>query len=293
MDWFWLAIISALLSAFAAITQKKVLFKLSALDFSLIVSFLVLIISIPLFKYVNYSALSSSALIWLFVKAVINGVAFLCVMTALKNLEISRAIPIMGSSPVLVALLAFIFIGERLTGYETIGILLVVFGIYILELKKNESYLTPFSVFIKSKYHKVLLIALILISFSAMLDKFILKEFKLPPMTFLAFQHLFFFIIFLVLWISVNKSINIKPVIQSAGKSTILLVVLIAFITIGYRWFQIEATILAPVGLVISLKRLSVLFAAVIGGKIFNDKDYFRKVIAAILIVAGAMFIIE
>lgn len=292
MDWFWLAIISALLSAFAAITQKKVLFKLSALDFSLIVSFLVLIISIPLFSYVNYSALSSTALIWLFFKAVINGLAFLCVMTALKNLEISRAIPIMGSSPVLVALLAFIFIGERLTGYETIGILLVVVGIYILELKKQESYLTPFTVFVRSKYHKILLAALILISFSAMLDKFILKEFKLPPMTFLAFQHLFFFIIFLVIWISVNKSVNIKPVLKSAGTSTILLVVLIAFITIGYRWFQIEATILAPVGLVISLKRLSVLFAAVIGGKIFNDKDYFRKVVAAILIVAGAMFII-
>lgn len=293
MDWFWLAIISALLSAFAAITQKKVLFKLSALDFSLIVSFLILIISIPLFSYVNFSALSSTALIWLFVKAVINGLAFLCVMTALKNLEISRAIPIMGSSPVLVALLAFIFIGETLTGFETVGILLVVVGIYVLELKKQESYLTPFTIFIRSKYHKILLAALILISFSAMLDKFILKEFKLPPMTFLAFQHLFFFIIFLVIWISVNKSLNIKPVIQSAGKSTILLVLLIAFITIGYRWFQIEATILAPVGLVISLKRLSVLFAAVIGGKIFNDKDYFRKVIAAILIVAGAMFIIE
>ena len=47
MSWFWLALLSAALSAAAAITQKKVLFRMEALDFSWLLSLLTLLLSLP------------------------------------------------------------------------------------------------------------------------------------------------------------------------------------------------------------------------------------------------------
>jgi len=54
MTWFAVAFISALLSAFAAITQKKVLFKLEALEFSFWLSLANLFFSIPFFFFIDY-----------------------------------------------------------------------------------------------------------------------------------------------------------------------------------------------------------------------------------------------
>ena len=46
-------------------------------------------------------------------------------------------------------------------------------------------------------------------------------------------------------------------------------------------------------GIVISLKRLSVLFAVLIGARIFKEESYLKKIFVTILIVAGAMMIYE
>ncbi|MBK8550593.1 MAG: EamA family transporter [Ignavibacteria bacterium] len=196
MEWYWLALISALLSAFAAILQKKVLGNISALKFTVIVSIFIALFSTVLISYLNLSAASSASIIILFIKSIINATAFLCIMTALKNLEISRSLPLLAASPMVVALLAFIFLGEALTLPEVLGMLLIVLGTYILELKKNEKIYLPFRVFIDSKYHRLILLALCLMSVSAVIDKLLLGKFKLPPLTFLIIQNYFFLIIF-------------------------------------------------------------------------------------------------
>ena len=75
------------------------------------------------------------------------------------------------------------------------------------------------------------------------------------------------------------------------NKNVLILIVVIAVVTVLYRWAQIEATKIAPVGLVISVKRLSVLFASIAGAQLFKEGDYMRRAIATILIVGGAMMI--
>lgn len=293
MEWYWLALISALLSAIAAVMQKKVLGNISALKFTVIVSTFIALFSTVLISYLNFSAASSASIIILFLKSIINATAFLCIMTALKNLEISRSLPLLAASPMVVALLAFIFLGEALTLPEVLGMLLIVGGTYVLELKKNETITVPFRVFIDSKYHRLILLALGLMSVSAVIDKLLLGKYKLPPLTFLIIQNYFFLIIFFIYW-RFHKMKNKKEILFSGiPRSVLTLIMIIAVVTIGYRWTQIESTKLAPVGLVISLKRLSVLFAVIIGAKLFKEENYLRKVLATSLIVAGALMIYE
>ncbi len=293
MEWYWLALSSALLSAFAAILQKKALNEINALNFTVIVSVFVALFSTFLIGKVDLSTAGSYSMLVLFGKSIINATAFLCIMIALKNLEISRALPVLAASPMAVALLAFILLGESLSLTEVLGMVLIVLGTYILELKKNENIIAPFRVFVESKYHRIILIALGLMSLSAILDKLLLTSFKLPPLTFLVMQNYFFLIIFLLYrFLSGLKNRNEK-LFKGVSKNILIIIVLIAIATIGYRWTQIEATKLGPVGLVIAVKRLSVLFAVVIGAKLFKEENYLRKVLATLTIVAGALLIYD
>jgi len=50
---------------------------------------------------------------------------------------------------------------------------------------------------------------------------------------------------------------------------------------------------IAPVALVLSVKRVLFFFATVGGGKIFAECDLFKKSIATMIMVAGAMLIWE
>ena len=293
MEWYWLALSSALLSAFAAILQKKSLNEINALNFTVIVSVFVALFSTFLIGKVDLSVSGSYSILVLFGKSIINATAFLCIMIALKNLEISRALPVLAASPMTVALLAFILLGESLSLTEVLGMVLIVLGTYVLELKKNENIIAPFRVFVESKYHRIILIALGLMSLSAILDKLLLTSFKLPPLTFLVMQNYFFLIIFLLYrFLSGLKNRNEK-LFKGVSKNILIIIVLIAIATIGYRWTQMEATKLGPVGLVIAVKRLSVLFAVVIGAKLFKEENYLRKVLATLTIVAGALLIYD
>ena len=293
MEWYLLALSSALLSAFAAIMQKKVLGKISALNFTVIVSIFIALFSTILIGKVDLSAAASYSVLVLFGKSIINATAFLCIMIALKNLEISRTLPILAASPMTVALLAFLFLGESLSLTEVLGMMLIVAGTYILELKKSENISAPFRVFIDSKYHRIILIALGLMTISSVIDKLLLTSFKLPPVTFLVLQNYFFLIIFLLYRILTGLKNNNEKLFNGVSKNILLIIIFIAFATIGYRWTQIEATKLGPVGLVIAVKRLSVLFAVVIGAKLFKEENYLKKVIATIFIVGGALLIYE
>ena len=139
MNWFILAFISAIFSAVAAISEKKIFFKLSALDFSFLVSVVTLILSIPFFFSITYQDNLTLNLVILFAKTILNAGAFLCVMLAIKNLEISEALPLLALSPGLVAVLGSLIIQDTLLINEWIGIFLMVAGTYVLELRKENS----------------------------------------------------------------------------------------------------------------------------------------------------------
>ena len=52
---------------------------------------------------------------------------------------------------------------------------------------------------------------------------------------------------------------------------------MISVLTIGYRYTQIVSVSLASVALTLAVKRTSVLWATVIGGKIFKDTNLVEK----------------
>jgi len=291
MNWFLLASLSAVFSAVSTLFEKRSLFVMRALDFSFLVSIFGFLFSIPFFFQIDFGNLNTTSLAILFIKSILGALAFLSVMMSLKNLEISRALPLLALSPGVVALFAFLLLGEALSLKEILGILLLLVGTYILETKPVQTFFEPFHVFFKSKDYRYIILALLLFTATSIMDKLLLKQYKLPPIDFMAFQQFFFAIIFSVIFLFVVKRDGSE--IKSIDKKLLLFVIAVALLTVGYRYTQIHAVKLAPVSLVLAVKRTSVFFAAIIGGKLFNEGNLVKKAIAAAIIVGGSMLILQ
>ena len=116
-----------------------------------------------------------------------------------------------------------------------------------------------------------------------------MKNFKLPVNAFIGFQHLFLAIIFLCFIIYSGNTKQIK----TTFKSSLKLLIVLAMVTIVYRYTQIVAVKSAPVALVLAIKRISVFFAVVIGGRLFKEHNLLQRAIATAIMVAGAILIIN
>lgn len=288
IDWYLLALISALFSATAAIVQKKILFKEKAINFATTLAIFNLILAIPFFFFIDFGTINLTNISVLFFKSILGAGAFLFVMRGIRSLELSSALPLLVLTPGLVAIFSFIILRETLNYQEIIGMVLLLVGTYILQLKEKQKIFDPFKSLTKKGYINIT-IALILFTTTSILDKALLKKFGLPVNAFMGFQHLFFAIIFFIFLISLKESKNLRNTIKNSWTW----ILIVSTVTIIYRWTQILAVKEAPVALVLSMKRISVLFAVIIGGRIFKEKELWKKIICTIIILAGALLIIN
>ena len=79
-----------------------------------------------------------------------------------------------------------------------------------------------------------------------------------------------------------------KAKLKKSGK----LIFLGAILVIGYRFAQSEAIKLANVGLVVSIKKLSTLLVIFLAGEIFHEGKIAKKLIASLVMIAGAILIV-
>ena len=157
-------------------------------------------------------------------------------------------------------------------------------------MKFDESFFHPFQVIYRSKFHKYMIFALLLFTATSILDKALLRDYKLSPNAFIAFQHVYFVFIFFIIFLFKNKRIEFD---RRAFKINWKWVVLVSIFTFGYRYTHILAVAIAPVALVLSVKRTSVFFGAILGGKIFREKNLVKKAIATIIMIAGAILLVK
>ncbi|MFH1452092.1 MAG: EamA family transporter [archaeon] len=287
-SWWILALLSAFFSAFAAILEKKILFKNSALSMTFVLGIFNMILAFPFLFFVDYSLVTLLGLIVLAIKSVLGAAAFICVMFALKNLEISKALPMLVLTPGLVAVFAWITLGESLSVLEISGMILLLVGTYILQLGKQKGFFDPWKNLVKTKGNYYVLAALLIFTVTSILDKAILKNYNVPVNALLGFEHLFFAIVFFSLVIVYSK----KSEVKSSFRTSWRLIGFLAIITITYRFTQLSAVKIAPVALVLAIKRISVFFAVLVGGAYFKDENLVRRVIATALMVGGAVMVI-
>jgi drug/metabolite transporter (DMT)-like permease len=290
MTWFALATCSAVLSAAAALIQKKILFRLSALEFSFLVSAVILVFSLFVPFTADVLSVPATTLLILIGKSVLGGMAFLCVMMALQRNQISSALPLLGITPGAAALLSVLLLGESLRPWEWAGMGLMMAGTYALEVRPHQKLLQPLRNIVATKNYYYIYAAVALFAISSVADRMLLSGYKVPPAVVLFYQHIVYCTIF-GLQLFFRKH-SFATVLEK-GKASFPLILTVALITIAYRFTQLEATKLAPVALVLAVKRTSILYATLVGGILYSDERISVKVIAGILIVASGFIILR
>ena len=137
--WFYWALLSALFAALTAIFAKVGLEGVDS-DFATLLRTFVILIILAGFvlvggKWSNPLALQPKTLLFLALSAVATGASWLCYFRALQLGEASKVAPVDKLSLLLVAVFAFLFLGERLSAVNWLGIALMGAGAVLLALR--------------------------------------------------------------------------------------------------------------------------------------------------------------
>lgn len=139
-NWFMWAVLSAVFAALTAIFAKVGLEGVDS-DLATLVRTVVILMVLSCFvyftgKWSNPLALPQRTWLFLVLSGLATGASWVCYFRALKVGNASQVAPIDKLSVVLVALFAVIFLGERPSSVNWLGILMVGGGVLVLALNR-------------------------------------------------------------------------------------------------------------------------------------------------------------
>jgi bacterial/archaeal transporter family protein len=139
-NWFFWALLSAVFAAFTAIFAKV---GLEGVDSDLATLIRTMVIMIVLAGFLQFAGkwsdpmqLSSRTWFFLVLSGLATGASWVCYFRALKIGDAAKVAPVDKFSLLLVAVFAFLFLNERPSVREWLGILMVGAGVLVLAFKK-------------------------------------------------------------------------------------------------------------------------------------------------------------
>ena len=280
-----ICIISAFFWAAFDLTRKLSLQKISSVSLLLIFTLGQTLIfgswifyEDPFLNIINY-IIPGLALI------IISLFSALLFLKAIKQSDLSLTIPLLSLSPLFSSLFSLIFLKEKLSYFQYIGVFLIIFGTLILYSKRITlgEILKSFKVLINNKSARLMFVVSLIWSLTPVLDKLCLK----------------------------NSSINIHGFIQSFG-----LVILLTFLLKSERreitdlkknWklilittltgiiatvLQFYAILFNYVPIMEAIKRSIGQLSSVIVGKLFFKEKITKPKILGVLILSSGVYYI-
>ncbi|ALN93880.1 MULTISPECIES: EamA family transporter [Lysobacter] len=134
--WSVWALLSAVFAALTAVLAKVGVQGVSA-DYATLVRTLVIVAVLALLvpmsgQWVDPRTLPARSLLFLVLSGLATGASWLCYYRALKLGDVSQVVPVDKLSVVLAALFAVVFLGDRPSAREWLGLLMVGSGVLVL-----------------------------------------------------------------------------------------------------------------------------------------------------------------
>lgn len=139
-SWLYWALASAVFAAMTAIFAKMGLQGMDS-DFATFIRTLVIAVALAMFlsytnKWQNWATVSWQNGVFLILSGLATGASWVAYFKALQMGNASQVAPIDKLSVVLVTLFAVLFLGERPSGQEWLGIGLIAAGVLLLAWKR-------------------------------------------------------------------------------------------------------------------------------------------------------------
>lgn len=239
---------------------------------------------IPLLFFVGFPSLGKQFLIALFIGGSLDVITTILYMKAIKNSDLSVAVPMVTFTPLFLLITSPLILGEFPKFFGLIGIILIVTGSYLSNIKeKRKGYLAPFRAILMGIGPRLMLAVAFIWSISSNIDKIGVRN-SSPIFWVVAMSTFTALVMFPIMLIKSGRNRN---QIQKSLRSLIPIGLCSAMTSI----FQMTAINLTLVSYVISIKRTSVIMSVLFGYFIFKEKGVKERLTGASIMVIGVLFI--
>ena len=234
--------------------------------------------------YLNYPQQISSDVYWI---AALNG-ALLIIPTymLIKALQISKlsvSLPMLSLTPLFLVMLSYFMLKEMPTNAGFIGIILIVVGAYIANIKNRKGFFEPFKSLFTVKGSLYVIIVAFLWSITANLFK--MGIIASNAIFFTVLVYLFISLVMLPLFfIKFNEKLNQLKI----NFKTLLFFGISSAFMIATASYAMASAI---VPYVISLKRSSLIFSIFTGYFFFKEKNIRNSLIGTVIMLIGGVLI--
>lgn len=274
-SWAILSFLYAIFTGFFQCAKKKSCEKNSILE--VLATFTTIAFLIVLFTSKNVLKINSKYIMFIFLKSSVIVVAWLLALYAISKMPISLYSVINLSRIIFSVILSIIFLGEKLTLKIFFGLVIVILGLFLVNMlsNKKEQKEVSFEIIL------ILLFSCLLNSISAIIDKRILKDITSSQLQF----WFLFFLMLLYWWIILLK--NKKVDFKSLNKNYWVVVAAVA-LAVGDKFlFMANEIPESSVTVMTIIKQFSAIELIILGKILFKEQNILKKLFCSILIIFG------
>jgi drug/metabolite transporter (DMT)-like permease len=281
VSWYLLSILTALLYGGQSVYLKALADDLD----QLLVTWSVFAFALPLYAAMllatGLPAVSSGFWLPLAVSLAVNLLAWPLFVRSVQTSDISLVMPLLAFTPVFILGVEYLLLGDTPGGWGLAGIGLIVFGAYILNIRRGlSSLLEPLRALLDDRGAVLMLVVALLWSLSATVEKLTVTA-SSPSFYMTTFGALFTLLFAPVVALKTDDALGKLrahlPILAGAGGLTGLMALA-----------QMNALQSTPlVNYVIAIKRAGMLVSVLLGWLLFDEENILFRAIGALLMVAG------
>ena len=219
----------------------------------------------------------------LLVGGTLNVAATVLFLKALKYSDLSLSIPMVTFTPVFLLLTSPLILGEFPGPAGVIGIVLIVLGSYLLNIRTvRGGWSRPIVALFREKGPRTMLLVAFIWSVTSNIDKIGISNSS---------------IVFWIVAVNLYSALVLTPVLRKGGgglwrKGRWGIMALVGVLASLRSIFQMAALSMALVSYVISIKRTSVVFTILLGFLLFREKGISERLLGALIMLGGVFLIL-
>mgnify|MGYP001794074848 FL=1 len=286
MLWFLLSSGTALCEALKDVTGKQALKSLD--EYSVLLGFSTvgaLLMGSFMLMTEGVPTLGPRYGLALLVGGGLNILAFTLYFRAIKTADLSLTVPLVTLTPLFLLVTSPIIVGEWPTGLDAVGVVLLITGSYVLNLKPSEGFtLAPLQAITANAGSRTMVCVAFLWSITSNFDKVGTLNSSSLFWGMSLFTTVALGMVPFVAQRILQKGLqNVVSPLRVQAKFVILAGI---FIAIGVS-LQFAALTMAPVAQVIAVKRMSALISVGFGYFLFGETDLRERLLGASIMVSG------
>jgi drug/metabolite transporter (DMT)-like permease len=289
MYWYGLALLSAFALATADALSKRYLSHYRPGELVLVRFGVAAVLLLPVLLAQPWPTLTPPFWGWIAVLVPLEIGAMWMYMSAIRESPLSLTLPYLAFTPVFNILTGYLLLGERVSPAGLAGILLVVSGAWLLNLKRSQNggrrnVLEPFRAIARERGSRLMLMTAAIYSLTSVIGKIALLQ--VTPAFFGSFYFVLLgaaaLLVFASRQPSTWRTLGRHPWAYLSIGACMAVMVLAHFYAIRH----------IEVAYMVAVKRTSLLFGMLYGAWLFHEQDLSHNLLAGGLMVAGVVLIV-